>query len=130
VVEMETWIILSIIVGIAAMLILISVALNLFGTSYVQEEIEGDKQYVLSSIANLIYDCFEKNEGRSGSVICNQFTMESTEEISSSDRQDLIDLSGISSIEVENLGQSAEIIIRYENQVIYVEKVENERISS
>ena len=127
---METWIILSIIVGIAAMLILISVALNLFGTSYVQEKIEGDKQYVLDYIANRIYDCYEKNEGRSGSVICNQLTIDSTEEILSSDIEDYLDSSRISSIEVEDLGRSAEIIIRYENQVIYVEKVENERISS
>ena len=128
---METWsIILSIIIAVTAILILIGVALDLFSTGYVQEKIEGDKEYVLSSIANLIYECFERNEGRKESVICNQLIIDSTEEINSSDRQDLIDLSGIYSIEVEDLGQSAEIIIRYENQVIYVEKVENERISA
>ena len=127
---METWEILSIIVGIAAMLILISVALNLFGTEYVQEKIEGDKEYVLSSIADLIYDCFEENKGRRESVICNQLIIDSTDEILSSDIEGYIDSSRVPDIRVEDLGRSAEIIIRYENQVIYVEKVENERIST
>ena len=112
------------------MLILVSVALNLFGVKYSLEKIEGSKQYVLSYITNLIYECFEKNRGRRDSVICNRLVINSTEDISSSDIRSYIDTSRVSRIEVEDLGRSAEIIIRYENQVIYVEKVENERVSS
>lgn len=118
------------IAGIATILVLIGVALNLWWNSYFQEKIEGDKQYVLSSIANLIYKCFEVNNGRKESVICNQLMIKSTEEINSNDITSYIDPSRVTKIEVDDLGSSSEIIIRYENEVIYVEKVENERISS
>jgi len=132
---METWeIVLTFIAAMAAVLILITVALNFFKINNSQEKIkiEGRKGYVVSSVVNLIYKCFEENRERNESVICSQLIVKSTEDIASTDILNYIDTSRIdtSSLRVGDLGVSAEIIIRYENQIIYVEKVENERIGT
>jgi len=131
---MEMWEkILSILVGIVGVLILISIVLNLW-PNYPQGKIkiEGDKQYVVDSIVNLIYDCFEKNKGIKKSVICAQADIKSNEEVFSSDIINSINPSRIdvSKVKVEDLGYSTEIIIRYENQIIYVENVEYEGLST
>ena len=124
--------ILLIIVGICGLVVLIIIATTYFKTDYHQEEISGNKQLVIHSISNLVYKCYEKNLGRSDSVICYQFKMNSTGEILSSDMLNGLDSSriDISKVIVENLGSSGEIIIRYENEIIFIEKVENERISA
>lgn len=120
-----------IIAGIAGALMLILLALKLFPPSFQEESrIEGDKGYVLSSIARLIQECFEKYEGRKESFICSEFYMSSSEEISSSDLLDYIDPTRVGRIRVEDLGRFGDIIIRYEDGIIYVERVEHERISS
>lgn len=132
---MEMWEkVLWIMVAIAAILILINITLNLLKTIDSQKKIkiEGRKEYVVSSIVNLLYKCFEENRGRKESVICSRLIVSSTEDITSSDILNYIDPSRIdrSSVNVEDLGYSTEIIIRYENQIIYVKKVENERIGA
>ncbi len=132
---MEMWnMVLLIFVGIAGALVLISVGVNFWRTNYFQEKIEikGDKQDVVKSIVNLMYKCFEENTGKKKSIICEQLVVNSTEAILSSDILNYLDLERIdkSKLKADDLGKFAEIIIRYENQIIYVQVVENERIGS
>lgn len=127
--KMWEWL-LFFIVGIAGMMILITIASNLLRGEYLEKEIKGDRQFVVSSIVNLVYKCYEKNAGRRGSVICYQFSMNSRGEITSSDIEKQIDSSRVDKVIAEDLGDSGEIVIRYENQIIYIEKVEHERIST
>jgi len=132
---MEIWNrILLIFVGIAGALILISVATNFWKTRYPWEtlKLKGSKEYVVEAIVKLIYNCFEENRWKRRSIICRRLFVESEEEILSSDILNSIDMSRMagSDLRVDDIGYSGEIIIRCENQTIYVEKVEYERIST
>ncbi len=131
---MEMWNkILMIIVAIVCLIVILGVGSKLFREGIREtEDIEGHKSFVVGRILDLVYDCFNANDGKRGSVICEELTINSTETISSSDILDSIDTSKIerSNLEVDDLGKSAEIIIRYENQIIYVQRVENERIGT
>ena len=127
---MEAWEILFICAGIIAMLVLISVALNFFSVKLKPEKIEGNKEYVLSSLSRSIFKCLEENEGRKESIICDELILDSKENISSSDILNSLEHVDPSRVRAEDLGSHAKIIIRYENQTTYVEKVEHERIST
>jgi hypothetical protein len=130
---METWEwILFIIVALAGMAILILVATTYFKTEYSPKEITGDKQLAIGSILDLAYRCYERNEGRRDSVVCYKFNIDLNEEISASDILGQIDSKKIDKelVESDDLGSSGEIVIIYENQFIYIEKVEYERVSS
>lgn len=123
---------LLIIVSICCLIILITVAAKYFKADYNIEELHGDKQLAIDSILNLVYKCYEKNTGKKGSVICYRFEINLDETITSSDIVEKIDNNKISKYQVqsENLGYSGEIVIIYEDEIIYVSSVENERISS
>lgn len=131
---MEAWQILFIIVGIASMFILISLAYRFSEFKQFPKElkVEGNKGYALEIIAKSIYECWDRFKGKSESVICAYLTIKSTEYISSSDVLNVLDPSKIdkSVLEVDDLGYYSNSIIRYENKKIYVEKVKYERISS
>lgn len=130
---METWNqFLLIFVAIAAMAVLIGLAVNYFRINLDQETmIEGDKQFVIGSILRKVYKCYDDNVGRKESVICNEFLINCTQPISSSDITGGIDSSKLenSSLVTVDIASKDEIIIRYENQIVYIEKVEHERIS-
>jgi hypothetical protein len=80
----------------------------------------------------LTYKCYDENVGSEKSVICYQGKINSNGEILSSSILEKIDTSKIDEnrVKPDNLGNSGEIVIRYENQFIYIEKVENERIGT
>ena len=130
---MEMWKnLLLIIVSICCLIILITVATRYFKADYKIEELHGSKQLAIGSILDLVYKCYEKNTGKEGSVICYSFEINLDETIISSDIVEKIDSNKISKYQVQadDLGYSGEIVIIYENEIIYVSKVENERISS
>lgn len=129
--KMWEWL-LFIIAALAGMAILITVATKFFKTPYIPSEISGDKQLAIADILNLVYKCYENNEGRRGSVICYKINLDLDEAILSSDILGGIDSDRIAEYRVESddLGDSGEIIIRYENEFIYIKKVEHERIST
>jgi hypothetical protein len=122
------------VVAVVCILVLIGMAWNFLKIPNSQKEIkiQGDKGEVISKITNLIYNCFEENEGKKTSIICFQVDFISDQEISSSDILNNINPSKIDkeNVVADDLGSSGKIIIRYENQFIYVKKVESEGISS
>jgi len=124
--------IVFILVGIASLLVLISIGVKLFKIGRNEGIIEGEKYYVIRDLLDLAYECFEDNYPRRKSVICNQLKIDSNQEISSSDIIKSINPNKINSsqIETEDLGKTTEIIIRYENQIVYIKKMDHERISS
>lgn len=122
-----------VVVAIVCILVLIAIAWNILkqDNSQGNVKIQGDKKLVISNIINLIYRCFENNAGNEGSVICFRVDFESTENISSSDILNSINPSRLNSnnVKTSDLGSSGKIIIRYENQLIYIKKVESEGTS-
>jgi len=130
----QTWErILFVLVGLISLLVLVSVGNRLFSHYYPKEKrISGSKGFVVDSILNYVYDCYTQNNGKRGSVVCFELSFSSNEEIVPDDFLARLDTSKVpsSQVVVDNLGSSGEIIIRYENEKIYVEKVESERISS
>jgi len=129
--EMWEWIVL-LIASIVGMIVMISIATNYFRTEYIPKEIVGDKELAIDDILRLVYKCYENNEGKKGSVVCYNVEIKVNEEIGSSDILEKIDNKKIdkSQVESDNLGKSGEIVIIYENQIINIKKVENERIST
>ena len=122
---------LMFIAAIGSMLILISLATNLLNPFQPRKErISGSKEYVVATVLKYAYDCFKANEGRKESVICYEISFRSNEEISSKDILDNVYKIPKERIVADDLGYEGEIIIRYEFGKIYVEKVEDERISS
>lgn len=114
------------------MFILISFVSNLL-RFYPKEKIEikGEKDLVLISISNYVHKCLEENRGKKGSFICFTIYFVSNEEISSTDIKNSLEKRiDISKLNSEDLGISGEILIRYENGIIYIEKIKYERISS
>lgn len=126
--------VLLIIAGIASMFILISLVYTFLQLKIYPEKIEirGEKSYVINLLVRHIYDCFEMNVGKRESIICSYVTISSTKDIYSSDIINKLDPTKIekSRVIASDLGSSGEVVIRYENQNVYVEKVEHERISS
>jgi hypothetical protein len=120
------------VVAIVCILVLIGMAWNLLKIpgSQTEVKIQGDKTTIISSITNLIYKCFGDNEGVRVSIVCFQVDFKSDGEISSSDILNKISNSKIdkNNVVVDDLGLSGKIIIRYENQSIYVRKVGSEGI--
>jgi hypothetical protein len=131
---MEIWQVLLIIVGIIGMFILISLTYRFseFQQFPEKEKIEGEKGYVIDILSRFIYRCWERFKGKGESVICAYLTIKSNEDINSSDVLTNLNQLRIdkSAVEADDLGSSGEVIIRYENKKIYVEKVKYERISS
>jgi len=120
------------VVAIVCILVLIGIAWNLLEipNSQTEVKIQGDKTTIISKITNLIYKCFEDNVGERASVICFKVDFKSDGEISSSDILNKINNSKIdkNNVVADDLGSSGKIIIRYENQSIYVRKVDSEGI--
>ena len=116
--------ILLIFAGLVGLLLLFSITLNLL-PSFKVKKLEGDKSFVIQQILRKSYDCFQKNYPRKESVICDRLTFSSREAIKSSDILESLDTSKLSkaSLKAEDLGTNGEIIIRYENGIIYIEKL-------
>ena len=114
------------------MIIMISVATTYFRTEYVPKELSGDMDIAIDDLLRLIYNCYEENEGKKGSVICYKIEINLDDSINESLIVDKLDEKRIqaSQIDSDDLGTSGEIVIIYENQFINIRKVENERISS
>jgi hypothetical protein len=129
--EIWEWLML-IIASIAIVAILILVANKYFRIESVPSEIKGYKEHVIDSILDLVYKCYNQNLGNDKSVICYQGKINSNGEVLSSDILGKVDASKIDKnrIQADNLGNSAEIVIRYEKQIIYIEKVDYERIGT
>jgi hypothetical protein len=129
--EIWEWLVL-ITASLCIVAILIMVANKYFKIDTAQKEINGYKGDVIDSILDMTYKCYETNLGSGKSVICYQGKINSNGEILSSDILGKIDTSKIEKNRViaDNLGNSSEIVIRYENQFVYIEKVENERVGT
>jgi len=116
--------ILLLIAGIVGMMILIGFTITHI---YVRQEseIEGNKKFVIFRILSECYKCFEKNYPSKKSVICNVMTFKSSEPILASDLINNVDVSKLdkSRFKPEDLGKNGKIIIRYENGIIFVEKI-------
>lgn len=120
--------------SIISILILIGMAWNFLKIPDSQKEvkIQGDKREIISQITKFVYRCFDDNVNIKTSIVCFQVDFKSDQSISSSDILDNIDQSKLDkkNVVADELGLSGKIIIRYENQSIYVKKVESEGISS
>jgi len=120
------------VVAIVCIVVLIGMAWNFLKIpgSQTEVKIKGDKATIISRITNLIYKCFEDNEGKRVSIVCFQVDFKSDGGISSSDILNKINNSKIdkNNVVADDLGSSGKIIIRYENQFIYVRKVGSEGI--
>lgn len=130
---MEMWeMILLLIVGLVAMVFLIGIATNYFRLEQTPGKITGDKDLAIDDILNLVYKCYSKNEGKKENSVCYTVKIEVNDSISSSDVLEKVDGNKIdkSLVESDELGKSGEIAILYQDQSIYIKKVENERISS
>ena len=117
---------LFLIAAIAGMLIVISTASLLkIESPFQKETVEGDKNYVANSIADHIYKCMEKNARRRGAIICSRITVNSEEVIASDDVLSALKNKGFdeSKVKIEESDLRGEIIIRYENENIYVKKI-------
>lgn len=119
--------VLLILVAVVGVLVLLSIILGLIKAK--QVKIEGTKTYVLDTLAKLAKSCFERNTPRRASIICFELEFKSDGSISSSEIVERTGREGIPSV-ADNIGDSGKIVIRYENQNIYIEKVKYERISS
>jgi hypothetical protein len=119
-----------VVVALVCMIVLINLAWNLVKVPDSNENIrfEGDKSFVIKGVTNLIYKCFEENQQKKGSIICFEADFKSSQNISSSDLLNSLSSSRIKkeNVVAEDLGGSGKIIIRYEDQFVYVKKVEIE----
>ena len=119
-----------VVVALVCMIVLVDMAWNLVKVpdSNKNARFEGDKSFVIKGVTNLIYRCFEENQQEKGSVICFEADFKSSQNISSSDLLNSLSSLRIKkeNVVVEDLGDSGKIIIRYENQFVYVKKVEIE----
>jgi hypothetical protein len=119
-----------IIAGIVCLIVLVSIGWNLFKVYIFQGKMSvyGDKMRVLDYIIPLIYKCFNENKDRRTSIICFKVDFKSNQEILSSDIINNLNPSKIDkkNVVAEDLGFSGKIIIRYENQYVYVKKAEIE----
>jgi len=115
--------ILLIFAGLAVMLLLLSLTLNLT-PSFSSTSLEGSKQFIVQQLLKRSYECFQKNYPKKESVICYQFTFNCNEAISAVDLLNSLDTTKLSEdkLKAEDLGTNGKIIIRYENAIIYVEK--------
>ena len=125
--------IIFLVVAIVCVIVLITMAWNFFKNQPQDGSmtVSGDKKTVVNAITEEIYKCFEKNRDSRLSVVCIKGEFNSTKEINSTDILDKLDASRIdkNNVKADNLGVSGKIIIRYENQFIYVKRVENEGTS-
>jgi hypothetical protein len=119
-----------VVVAIVYMIVLVSLAWNILKIPNSNEKIkfEGDNSSVIKGVANLIYRCFDDNQQEKSSVICFEADFKSSQNISSSDLLSSLSPSRIKkeNVVAEDLGDSGKIIIRYEDQFVYVKKVEIE----
>jgi hypothetical protein len=126
--------VLYVIIGVVAIVILVSISSQFFKLNFSQEKtkLSGEKTYVLNNLLNLIYECYEKNRGKTGSVICKEIIVNSAEDINSDEIINAVDTKRIEGTRVfaEDLKKSCEVTIRYENQNIYIETVKYERVGT
>jgi hypothetical protein len=130
---METWEwILLLIVGLVIMIVLIGMATNYFRVDKPPEKITGDKYLAIDDILDLVYKCYSNNEGKKESIVCYTVKIEIDDYIFSSDMLEKVNGEKIdkSLVKSDDLGSSGEIVILYQDQSIYIKKVENERIST
>jgi len=119
-----------VVVAVVCMIVLVNLAWNLMKIPSQNQEakFEGSKDLVIKGVTSLIYKCFEENQQEKGSVICFKIDFKSNQNISSSDLLDSLNPSRIKkeNVVAEDFGDSGKIIIRYEDQFVYVKKVEIE----
>jgi hypothetical protein len=130
---MEIWeLILLTIVAFGMMMVLIGIATNYFRVDKTPDIISGDKDLAIDDILNLVYDCYDHNEGKKESVVCYNFNIELDKDVFSSDIIDKVNENKInkSSVYADDLGVSGKIVILYEDQFIHIKKVGYERIST
>jgi len=121
-------------VAVASILVLIGIAGKLLNLTPGQNEfyLKGDNHKIVVKIADLIYKCFTENEGKRGSILCFEVKVESNQAIASSeilgainplkfDRQRVV---------LPEMIQINSTIIRYQDELVYVEIIEGERIGS
>lgn len=115
------------IAGLSGLLLLISLTFTILNTVTYPEKnyIKGDKRIVIIKIVQKIYECKKQGENKRYSFVCEKIKFESNEEIYANDILNRIDPSKIkkSEIVVEDLGKSGEMIIRFEKNKIYVNKI-------
>lgn len=123
-----------VLVAIVFILVLIGISWKIlnFVPPVKEYVLQGDKQKIESMIADLVYNCYIENEGKRNSVVCSQARVESSESIASSEIIEKINLPGIdkSKVIVSDISPNSNIIIRYENDFIYVEVIKGERVGS
>jgi len=115
---------LLIFAGLTAMFLLLSIALNIV-PGFENKNIEGNKQFVIQQLLKKCYECYQKHYPKRESIICDELTFKTNEEIYAQDFLDNLDTSKIpeESFEAEDIGLEGKIVIRYENSKIYMMKV-------
>jgi len=123
-----------IIVAIVAVIVLIAISSNLlkFDQHPTEFTFQGSKQQVLNGILGLIYKCYDNNQGKKTSNLCFQVHVNSTEAITSSDIKNGIDHRGLNSTQiiVPDILQENNTVIRYEDEIVYLEVIQGERVGS
>jgi len=94
-----------------------------------ENSLAGDKAYILNRLSSLAKNCFEKNFGTYKSVICYELNFKCTENVKKDDIINSLKDLGFK-VKADDLGKEGKIVIRYENETIYISKVEYERVSS
>lgn len=123
--------IVLIIVAISLTFIMYSIASNLWFFKK-EERISGSKDFVISKILKLAYDCYQRNLNVKRSVICEKIQILPNEDISADEIFSRVDERKISrdNFFVEDLHVGSKVIIRYENGNIFIEEERYESISS
>jgi len=119
------------IIGISIFLLVMYVAKNFFSIFSVKNsELKGPKEVVVKEIVNLGKDCFEKNYPRDYGKICDLIRIHTTINIPKEEIEKEARNRGIFYLVASDLNASDEVLIRYENQKVYMRSVKYERISS
>jgi len=112
--------------------VLISIAGRLLNYNLFQNKLvlEGTKQQVLNRITELIYKCNDDNAGKIESVICSEAQVKSDQTIDAPDIRASLNPSRIdwNKIVVPYSIKDNSIVIRYENESVFVEVISGERI--
>lgn len=124
--------VLWVIAGMIFLYITFSIAFNIFRLRESNAEIRGEKSYIIDIIVEEAKRCLDKRGSLRTSFICKNIRFYSDSDILSGDVLNSAIKKGLdtSRISVEDIGRSGEIIIRYENGKIYIERVKHERVGS
>lgn len=129
--------IILVMVGIVFVMFLIVISSRLLNSNPNSSGfvIKGDKQQIINTLVNLISKCYAENKDRIDSVICSQSKIEFNSTINSTEIMEKISHSEIyNKVSISDLvlspNTTSNIIIRYENEFIYVGVVQGERIGN